>query len=116
MVNLPNRQSFSPDAAYYTGPASGMKFYSKPPDFAAEVGSEGDYGAAVELAISRKRHDYFLAGTRVVWDVDLLSDEVVKVYKASDPENPAIYRRGEEADAEHAVPGWSMPVDDLFGM
>src|SRR5689334_14754270 len=26
-VNLPHRQSFSPDAAYYTGPRSGMDFF-----------------------------------------------------------------------------------------
>jgi hypothetical protein len=50
----------------------------------------------------------------VVWDVDLLSDEVVKSYSASDPENPKIFRRGEIADAEPALPGWRMPVDDLF--
>ena len=76
-VNLPQRQSFSPDAAYYTGPNPGMGFYAGAPAFAAEVRSEGNYGAEAELA--RKRADYFAAGTQVVWDVDLLSDEVVKV-------------------------------------
>ena len=58
--------------------------------------------------------DYFAAGTQVVWDVDLLSDEVVRVYRASDPDHPTVYRRGEEAEAEPAVPGWSMPVAELF--
>ena len=111
-VNLPQRQSFSPDAAYYTGPNPGMGFYASAPAFAAEVRSEGNYGAEVELV--RKRADYFAAGTQVVWDVDLLSDEVVKVYRASDPAHPTVYRRGEEAEAEPAVPGWSMPVNDLF--
>ena len=33
----------------------------------------------------------------------------------TDPENPVIYRRGEMADAEPAVPGWRMAVDELFG-
>jgi Uma2 family endonuclease len=61
-----------------------------------------------------KRADYFAAGTRVVWDVDLMSDEVVRVYRADEPEQPTIYRRGEEAEAEPAVPGWKMKVDDLF--
>ena len=111
-VNLPHRQSFSPDAAYYTGPNPGMNFYAGAPVFAAEVGSEGNYGAEAELA--QKRADYFAAGTLVVWDVDLLSDEVVRVYRASDPDHPTVYRRGEEAEAEPAVPGWSMPVADLF--
>jgi hypothetical protein len=30
-VNLPNRQSFSPDAAYYVGPNPGMRFYEGAP-------------------------------------------------------------------------------------
>jgi hypothetical protein len=35
-------------------------------------------------------------------------------YKESDPENPVIFRRGEMADAEPAIPGWRMAVDELF--
>jgi Uma2 family endonuclease len=62
----------------------------------------------------RKRADYFAAGTLVVWDVDLLSDDVVHVYRASEPERPTIYRRGQIAEAEPAVPAWTMPVDELF--
>ena len=49
-----------------------------------------------------------------VWDVDLLSEEVIKSYKASDPEPPVIFRRGDIADAEPAVPGWRIAVIDLF--
>src|SRR5580704_16766104 len=44
LVNLPNRKSFSPDAAYYTGKRTGMRFLDGAPVFAAEVRSEGDYG------------------------------------------------------------------------
>jgi Uma2 family endonuclease len=113
-VNLPNRESFSPDTAFYTGEPTGMKFLEGAPVFAVEVKSEGDYGPAAERAIAEKRADYFVAGTLVMWDVDLLSDDVVKVYRASDPDNPTVYRRGEVAEAEPAVPGWRMPVDDLF--
>ena len=113
-VNLPHRESFSPDAAYYTGPLTGMKFFEGAPVFAVEVRSEGDYGPQAEEKMARKRADYFKAGTLVVWDVDLLSEDVVKVYRADDPENPTIYRRGEMAEAEPAVPGWKMAVDDLF--
>jgi Uma2 family endonuclease len=61
-----------------------------------------------------KRSDYFAAGTLVVWDVDLLSDDVIKVYRFTNPENATIYKRGDIAEAEPAVPGWTMPVDDLF--
>ena len=53
-----------------------------------------------EQAMREKRADYFACGTLVVWDVDLQSEDVVKSYKASDPENPVIFRRGEMADAE----------------
>ncbi len=113
-VKLPNRESFSPDAAFYVGPNPGMKFLEGAPRFAVEVRSEGDYGPAAERAIADKRADYFAAGTLVVWDVDLLSKNVVAVYRASDPNNPTFYRRGEMAEAEPAVPGWRMPVDDLF--
>jgi len=38
----------------------------------------------------------------------------VKVYRASDPKRPTISHRDEIAEAEPAVPGWSMPVEDLF--
>ena len=113
-VNLPHRNSFSPDAAFYTGQPTGMKFLEGAPTFAAEVRSEGDYGLKAEQLISQKRADYFQAGTLVVWDVNLLSDDVVKVYRASDPHHPTIYRRGEIAEAEPAAPGWKMPVSDLF--
>jgi len=113
-VSLQHRESFSPDAAYYEGPRTGMRFFQGAPRFAAEVRSMGDYGPAADREIAAKRDDYFAAGTLVVWDVDLLSDDVVRVYRVSDPGNPTIYRRGQIAEAEPAVPGWSMPVDDLF--
>jgi Uma2 family endonuclease len=113
-VHLPNRESFSPDAAFYIGPDPKMKFFEGAPVFAVEVRSEQDYGPAAEENIANKRADYFAAGSLVVWDVDLLNAEVVKVYRATDPRNPKVYRRGEMAEAEPAVPGWTMPVDDLF--
>ena len=113
-VELPNRKSFSPDAAFFTGPPSGMKFLEGAPAFAAEIRSENDYGREAEAEIAAKRRDYFAAGTLVVWDVDLLSEDVVKVYRASDPDNPKVYRRGETAEAGPSVPGWRMPVDELF--
>jgi Uma2 family endonuclease len=113
-VSLPNRESFSPDAAFYVGPDPGMKFYEGAPAFAAEVRSEGDYGPAASRAIAEKRADYFAAGTLVVWDVDLLSEDVVRVYRSTAPQTATIYRRGDFAEAEPAVPGWRMPVDDLF--
>jgi Uma2 family endonuclease len=114
IVNLPNRRSFSPDAAFYVGPRTGGKFLEGAPVFAVEVRSEGDYGPGAEREMAAKRRDYFAAGTLVVWDADVLRSEIVKVYRASDPDHAPVYRRGEIAEAEPAVPGWTMPVDDLF--
>lgn len=113
-VNLPNRESFSPDASYYIGENPGMKFYEGSPIFAVEVRSENDYGNDAEEKIRKKKQDYFLAGTKVFWDVDLLNADTIKVYRDTDPENPTIYHRGEIAEAEPVLPGWVFPVDDLF--
>lgn len=113
-VNLPHRKSFSPDAAFYIGNDTGMKFFEGAPIFAAEVRSENDYGVAAEREIKDKIVDYFASGTSVVWDVDLLGEDVIRVYRADSPDQPAVYRRGEVAEAEPAVPGWKMAVDDLF--
>jgi len=114
IVNLPNRRSFSPDAAFYIGKPTGGKFLDGAPVFAAEVRSENDYGETAEEAIAAKRHDYFAAGTLVVWDVDVLQEEIVRVYRGRNSDQPQIYHRGEVAEAEPAVPGWVMAVDDLF--
>jgi Uma2 family endonuclease len=113
VVDLPHRWSFSPDAAFVVQPTTD-DFVDGAPVFAVEVRSLEDSGPAAEHAMAEKRADYFAAGTLVVWDVDTLKDHVVRAYRASDPENPAIFHRGERADAEPALPGWSMPVDDLF--
>ena len=113
-VKLPNRESFSPDVAYYVGPWTGMKFGEGAPVFAVEVRSEGDYGPAAEIIMAQKRTDYFAAGTLVVWDVNLLSDDVIKCYSSDKPATPRIFRRGDSGDAEPAVPGWSMLVDNVF--
>lgn len=114
IVNLPNRRSFSPDVAFYVGPPLTGKFIEGAPVFAVEVRSEDDYGHAAERSMAAKRADYFAAGTLVVWDVDVLKEQVVRVYRTSAALEPTIYRRGEMAEAEPATPGWSMPVDDLF--
>ena len=114
LVNLPNRRSFCPDGGFWTGAPPTRKFYEGAPIFALEVRSEEDYGPVAERVMAGKRADYFAAGTLVVWDVDVLRERVVRVYRASDPLKPTVYGSGEHADAEPAVPGWSMPVSELF--
>jgi len=114
LCDLPNRQSFSPDAAFYTGPRSGMAFMPESPVFAVEVRSENDYSPTAERAMRAKIADYFAAGTLVVWDVDLQNEEVVAKYRADAQMYPQVFRRGEVVDAEPAVSGWQLPVDELF--
>ena len=112
---MPHRESFSPDVAFYVGELRGGEFLDGAPIFAVEVRSQYDYGRRAERKMQAKRADYFACGTLVVWDVDVLRQQAIRVYRASDPDNPTIYRRGDIAEAEPAVPGWRMPVDDLFG-
>jgi Uma2 family endonuclease len=113
-VDLPHRKSFSPRASLYNGPDMGWKFPLGGPVFAAEVRNSWEYGALIDEERAQKRADYFAAGTLVVWDVDLIGEDTVKVYRASDPTSVTIYRRGDAAEAEPAVPGWIMPVDEMF--
>ena len=50
-----------------------------------------------------------------MWDVDLLDETVVRNYVFPDASTPAaVFRRGELADAEPAVPVCRTPVDHLF--
>jgi Uma2 family endonuclease len=109
------RESFSADASYFEGtrPANPMRFIEGPPTFAVEVRSENDYAPSALAEQADKRADYFQAGTLVVWDVDPLA-ETVAVYRATAPTQPIVLNRGDVADAEPAVPGWRMAVDDIF--
>ena len=61
-----------------------------------------------------KRLDYFEAGTLVVWDVDPVA-ELIHAYRLDDPTRPTTFARGDVADAEPAVPGWQIAVDEVFG-
>jgi Uma2 family endonuclease len=109
------RQSFAPDASYFLGPFSSdeMRFLDGAPAFAVEVRSENDFGDAAEAAMAAKRADYFEAGTAVVWDVDPVH-ELVRKYQSDSPDRPTLFARGQEADAEPAVPGWRLAVDRIF--
>jgi Uma2 family endonuclease len=112
------RESFCPDTSYFDGPtraapAQRMRFIQGAPKLAVEVRSEKDYGPAAETAISAKRGDYFAAGTGVVWDVDPLA-QTVAVYRAADPNNPTVYGIDDVAEAEPAVPGWELPLREIF--
>jgi Uma2 family endonuclease len=91
-----------------------MRFIEGTPDFAVEVRSEDDYGPAAEREMAAKRADYFEAGTKVVWDVDPVAGTIAS-YRAEAPENPRVFTVGQTADAEPALPGWTVAVDELLG-
>jgi len=109
------RQSFSPNASYYTGrlPKNRMRFVEGAPVFAVEVRSEDDYGPAAELEMAAKRADYFEAGTKVVWDVDPVAATITS-YIADSQLRPLVFSRGQAAHAEPVLAGWTVPVDELF--
>lgn len=109
------RESFCPDAAYYVGPlpSNRMRFIEGSPTLAVEVRSQGDYGPAAERAMAAKRSDYFEAGTLAVWDVDPVA-ETIAVYRSTSSTSPMVYPKGTLAEAEPAVPGWTVEVDWVF--
>ena len=113
LVDLPHRESFSPDAAFYVGQLVNEDFLQGAPIFAVEVRSKNDYGPAAEQAIRDKIADYFLTGTLVVWDVDTRK-QMVRVYRSTEPHRPTLYSRKDSADAEPALPGWRLPLYELF--
>jgi Uma2 family endonuclease len=108
------RESFSPDAAFSFGPlpTDPMDFVPGAPTFAVEVRSKSDYGPAADADIAAKRADYFEAGTLVVWDVDPVAG-LIRSYRHDAPA-PATFAAGQVADAEPAVPGWRIAVDELL--
>ncbi|HZN34699.1 MAG TPA: Uma2 family endonuclease [Pirellulaceae bacterium] len=118
------RESFSPDASYYAGPlpSDPMRFIEGAPTFAVEVRSEEDYGPAAERALADKRADYFEAGTKAVWDVDPKAKTIASYRNPSlqrdktgnGTSNPLVFHIGDNANAEPAVPGWTMAVIDCF--
>ena len=109
------RQSISPDVSYYSVPLPDDQegFVQGAPTLAVEVRSEHDYGPKMNAEYEAKRKDYFYAGTLVVWDVDPRAKTVTK-YAAGDPLTPVEFAAGSVADAEPAVPGWTLAIDALF--
>jgi len=109
------RQSFCPDASFYTGriPKHHMNYIRGFPIFAVEVRSESDYGPAADREYEEKRNDYFTAGTEIVWDVDPEA-ETISAYRSGDPATATVYRVSDTADAEPVLPGWRLNVTELF--
>ena len=90
-------------------------FLEGAPIFAVEVRSTDDYGPKAEERMTLKRADYFAAGTLVVWEVDVLREKLVCVYRAADSGNAKVYAADDAAEAEPALPGWTLPVSEILG-
>ncbi len=114
VVDLPHRQSFSPDASYHSIRKLSAKFVDGAPIFAVEVRSEHDYGPAAERKMSQKRADYFAAGTLVVWDVDVLHGYTIRSYRHVQPESPQVFTQDQIATVELALSGFEFPVANLI--
>jgi Uma2 family endonuclease len=78
------------------------------PDLAVEVLSESNTRAEME----RKRGEYFRAGTRLVWEVDP-GTRSVAVY--TQPDSPTILRDADILDGGPVLPGFSLPLSEVFG-
>jgi Uma2 family endonuclease len=92
-----------PERRYPTEPIAGFA-----PDLAIEVLSISNTPA--EMA--RKRREYFAAGVRLVWEVDPRA-RTVAVFES--PEKPTVLDASRSLDGGDVLPGFVLPLADLFG-
>ncbi len=83
------------------------KFFQGAPDLAVEVISPND----VWQKLNQKIAELFANGTRLAWAISP-GDQTVLVYHSAQPDR--ILKAGDLLDGEDVVPGFSMPVADLF--
>lgn len=82
-------------------------FFPGPPDLAVEVVSPGDS----DVEVQDKVMNYLASGTRLVWIVRP-RQRTVTIYH---PDGSArILRETETLEGEEVVPGFAMPLRDLF--
>jgi Uma2 family endonuclease len=77
------------------------------PDLAVEILSESNTAAEM----TRKRREYFEAGTTLVWQIDPRRREVA-VYTGL--EQLQTLTEGDTLTGEPVLPGFTLPVSDLF--
>jgi Uma2 family endonuclease len=77
------------------------------PDLAVEVLSEGN----TEQEMERKLREYFFAGSRLVWLVDPAS-RTARVYTS--PDDSTTLTEADSLDGGDVLPGFSLPLKDLF--
>ena len=77
------------------------------PDLAVEIASPSDSMADLD----RKVEQYLAAGSTLVWVV-MPKYERIRIYRADG--TSTVRHRGEMLDAPELLPGWSMPVEQVF--
>jgi Uma2 family endonuclease len=88
-------------------PTSKEGFWPGAPDLAVEVISPGDSYAEVEAKVA----DWLNAGTRMVMVINPRTSWVT-VYRAGN--SVQVYKEDDLLDAGDVVPGWNMPVREIF--
>jgi Uma2 family endonuclease len=83
------------------------KFFNGAPDLAVEVLSPSD---TIDK-LHEKIVEYFDNGARLIWVLNP-EEQIVLVYHAPQPDK--LLRAGDALDGEDVVPGFSMPVSELF--
>jgi Uma2 family endonuclease len=77
------------------------------PDLAVELLSASNTPGEME----RKRREYFDAGVRLVWCVDIKT-RTVAVYTS--PGNPQVFSEQQVLDGADVLPGFTLPLGPLF--
>jgi Uma2 family endonuclease len=78
------------------------------PDLAVEVISKSN----TLMEVVDKLDDYFHAGVRLVWVVMPVQR---KIYVYRSPTDIRILQPGDDLDGGDVIPGFRVPVQDLFG-
>jgi len=102
----------APDAAFVSAErlattARRGPYFEGAPDLAVEVVSPGDSRAAVAAKVG----EYLVAGARAVWEVDP-SEHSVTVHRAGGA--PATLGIGDTLDGSPVLPGFRLPVREIF--
>ncbi len=84
-----------------------MKPFDGAPDLAVEVISPTD----IWWEILKKLNQYFASGCQLVWLISPL-DQTVLVYRADRPSH--FLQISDSLDGEDVIPGFAMPVAELF--
>lgn len=109
---LPSGNVRLPDVAYTSWRSLGGRrpigrVAETSPDLAVEVLDEGNTPAEM----LRKRQDFFGAGTRLVWEVEI-DTRTVTVY--TEPNRPVVYTEAHTLDGGAVLPRLTFSVADLF--